>query len=149
MKMNRIKKAMSLLNEFIESLEMKTTPTNEPICSPELSKALKEAGFDWPCDYWYYNGSFADKPKGSIVTNGWVESKNVSNTTTKAPTIFQAQLWLQTKNIYVWSAPVVPECKEWSYFIHTMFLTTTDEQELQFFNSMPEALEAGLSEAVN
>lgn len=68
-------------------------------CSYELSKRLKDCGFDKPCDH-YYNGHgnlnrYADTDRINRNTNGH------HTPSCSAPTLAHAQKWLREKGIAV------------------------------------------------
>lgn len=74
-------------------------------CSYELSKALKVAGFDEPC-YFYYTKE--DAPDGHVWLTGSANGSPHNYNQTRewnppaprcsAPTLCQAQKWLREKN---------------------------------------------------
>ena len=66
----------------------------ESYCSYDLSKILKDKGFDANCKTFYYHGSFINLPEGSIVSDEWVNERLVSNTTTKRPSHSLAIDWI-------------------------------------------------------
>ena len=67
---------------------------NEDYCSYELSKALKAAGFDEPCNSYYIE-------KGSIAVTEDSEcfNRNKDLPIYSRPTLYQAQKWLRSKGI--------------------------------------------------
>ena len=77
---------------------------NEDYCSYELSKALKAAGFDEPCDHYYCAfDNETDVRFWSIHPaqshNGFVNPKD--KVIAAAPTLAHAQKWLREKGIAV------------------------------------------------
>lgn len=68
-------------------------------CSYEFSKKLKEAGFDEPCDhYWYkaYSNSGEVKMRQASADDYNNDGWNVPHCS--APTLWQAQKWLREKH---------------------------------------------------
>ncbi len=72
---------------------------NEDYCSYELSKALKAAGFDEPCDHYYDKAYASDdeywhtKREEAYNWNGLDSDCQIS-----APTLWHAQKWLREKH---------------------------------------------------
>lgn len=83
--------------------------THEDYCSFEQCVKLKEIGFDWECDYWYYNLT-----KRIIFTHR-SECFDFDNMTA-APTLAQVAKWLRDKNnIYIHVYLHLDDC--WRYEI--------------------------------
>ena len=115
------------------------------ICEIELSKALKEVGFDYPSDY-YYN---SDK---KIMFLSRVYNESISEDECVIPTIYQAAEWLRdVHNLHV--NPVHTTFKQlYGYKITTAYNADNGgllKQELAKFEEHNEALHSGLIEAVN
>lgn len=74
---------------------------NEDYCSYELSKALKAAGFDEPCDA-FYLPPMKNRPEPFFSGRVKRSIKSESNAFHfSAPTLWQAQKWLREKGIAV------------------------------------------------
>ncbi|MCM1168923.1 MAG: hypothetical protein NC324_03200 [Bacteroides sp.] len=74
----------------------------EYYCSYELSKKLKAAGFDEPCDHYYF------KDDGELKSVNSADNYNVrgQETFTSAPLLYQAQKWLREVNeidVLIWN----------------------------------------------
>ncbi len=82
----------------------------EDFVSYEIAQALKKAGFDWPCKYYYTKESAKDKNVWLTFTLGASEDFNRENKIRRslgicsAPTLAQAQKWLRVQmgmDVYV------------------------------------------------
>lgn len=75
-------------------------------CSYELSKQLKECGFDEPCDHYYTNGYVNNDPEDISrvvkLNNGTVYNHNkvigADGEHISAPLLYHAQKWLREKH---------------------------------------------------
>lgn len=73
----------------------------EDYCSYEVSKLLKEKGFDRACPYWY------DKEKNMKIFPGLV-STNTSNRAISCPTYQMAMKWLrETYHLHIQISQVI------------------------------------------
>ena len=70
-------------------------------CSYELSKALKAAGFDEPCEYYYTSKGrrVFNKNKPPYANNRFLDE--IGNEICSAVPLWQAQKWLREKGIAV------------------------------------------------
>lgn len=70
---------------------------NEDYCSYELSKALKAAGFDEPCEYYYTSKGrrVFNKNKPPYANNRFLDE--IGNEICSAVPLWQAQKWLREK----------------------------------------------------
>jgi len=111
---------MDLMNKVLQQPQQKLDMTREDYCSYELSKLLKEKGFDWDCIACYTtNGELKDiihNTTGEVEECDW---NNVSQTylkviglaswygNTSAPTHQTVMKWLRKKGIYVYVEPYI------------------------------------------
>lgn len=80
---------------------------NEDYCSYELSKALKDAGFDEPCDKWMASKSFSyyDEDEccdhNAVIRKGWLISQKQKEKYDQEAlpylSLWHAQKWLREK----------------------------------------------------
>lgn len=116
-------------------------------CSYELSKALKAAGFDEPCDH-YYNGHsnlnrYADTDRINRNTNGH------HTPSCSAPTLWQAAKWLREK--HKWHIVIEPRIWEQQVYDYELwgFMRGYENANKGFdYLSYEQALSAGISAAL-
>lgn len=127
-------------------------------CSYELSKALKAAGFDEPCDYGY-SVKMRLEPEVSFGKPKMAHSKDPKNyndnrkgiekglSFCSAPHIFHAQKWLrEKKGIYAYCEP---NClKKW--FARAIDLAKNEDLlfDGEMFDSFEKATEYAISAAL-
>lgn len=131
---------------------------NEDYCSYELSRALKTAGFDEPCDHYYtpeiWHEGYIEYPmllweQTAINSNDIIYfDERVS-----APTLWQAQKWLREKKGIAINVIAHDGGK---YSNERVFLPNYDESATQWatwhingtplFDTYEEALSAGIAE---
>jgi hypothetical protein len=81
----------------------------QPLVAREQAKRLKNAGFDWECDYHFHNGKL-------FKTNPPLSNKDLSENQLYAPTVAHALKWMRKeKGIYY--CHVAPEvyCDGWVF----------------------------------
>jgi hypothetical protein len=119
--------------------------THETYVSFETAKLLKEARFDWECNYAY---TFSDN---EVVNKAFLS--NWSDTFIDAPTLAVAQKWLrEVKNIDV----VVSRAMQWRQFYYTIAHEENRTSKIDFMSlnedlwwlKYEEALEAGIKKAL-
>lgn len=134
---------------------------NEDYCSYELSKALKAAGFDEPCDSYYDKACAADdeywhtKREELYNWNGLASECQIS-----APTLWQAAKWLREKwGIHV-DACVFSDystdadgnvCDRWDFWGFDLYAVVGGEKLIDDdgeYYSYEQALSAGISAAL-
>lgn len=144
---------------------------NEDYCSYELSKALKAAGFDEPCNYGY-SVKIRLEPEVSFGNPKIVHSKDPKNyndnrkgiekglSFCSAPHIFHAQKWLREKwDLHIDVSPAADcsldadgqVCEEWNYWafdIMHVISTRRIVESMEQYGSYEEALSAGISAAL-
>lgn len=120
---------------------------NEDFVSYEIAQALKKAGFDYPC-YFYYTKQ--DTPNGCVWHTTSEEAPIDYNRSVYAgcsmPTLAQAQKWLrETKEIYV----------EAHFLYEARFNTYIKSEQLNIlsmldpnFDTYESALSAGIEAAL-
>lgn len=123
---------------------------NEDYCSYELSKALKAAGFDEPCDHYYC--AFDNETDVRFWSIHPAQSQNgFTNPDGKviadAPTLWHAQKWLREKwNIYAYCEP---NClKKW--FARAIDLAKNEDLlfDGEMFDNFEKATEYAISAAL-
>lgn len=124
-------------------------------CSYEFSKKLKEAGFDEPCDhYWYkaYSNSGEMKMRQASADDYNNDDWNVPHCS--APTLWHAQKWLREKEKidvlvyncacgYIWE---VSKANNGTGLI--LFDEKGDDENSGCWTSYEAALSAGISAAL-
>lgn len=113
-------------------------------CSYELSKRLKDCGFDEPCDH-LYNGHgnlnrYADTDRINRNTNGH------HTPSCSAPTLAHAQKWLREKKGFF--VEVTSEAlHDWDYFILELDedVNAGLARGKEIYESYEQALSAGIS----
>lgn len=134
---------------------------NEDYCSYELSKALKAAGFDEPCDHYYARrGIIGDSFRLYDAYSG-MQHQNSKYSTASAPTLYHAQKWLREKcGIHIdvctysdYSTDADGKvCDRWDFWGFDLYMViggakiTDDDGE---YDSYEEALEQGISYALD
>ena len=137
-------------------------------CSYELSKRLKDCGFDEPCDCYYTNGYANDNPEDISrvvkLNNGSVYNHNkvigAGGEHVSAVPLWQAQKWLREKkgiaiNVIAHDASV--KYREGKYHWMEVHLPNSNENGSQWmdwfiygkhplFDTFEEALSDGLSQ---
>lgn len=121
---------------------------NEDYCSYELSKALKECGFDEPCDH-YWSKEFANSDK-VVLRQASADDYNNDDWDVphcSAPTLWHAQKWLrEKKGIYAYCEP---NClKKW--FARAIDLAKNEDLlfDGEMFDSFEKATEYAISAAL-
>lgn len=138
----------------------------EDYVSYPIAVALKEAGFDWPCDHYYC--AFDDESDVRFWSTHPAQSQNgFTNPDGKviadAPTLAVAQKWLREGvELHVGVYPPIP-LNRWQFYIDDLRqhvnptngeLNTRwdeDDQERvdkQFYPTYESALSAGIEEAI-
>ena len=121
----------------------------EDFVTYEQALKLKELGFDWKCNYWYYN---ATKCLVSVYGSDCFDFDNM----TKAPTLAQTQKWLR-KEHKLWLEPVICITNVNQYSCDIYDLKTADEENYMdgptasiegTFNTPEEALVVGIDAAI-
>lgn len=116
---------------------------HEDFCSYELSKALKDAGFDEPCDHVYCKWFLKDTDVELLPK----EERNGCHICANAPTLWQAQKWLrEKKGIYAYCEP---NClKKW--FARAIDLAKNEDLlfDGEMFDSFEKATEYAISAAL-
>lgn len=130
-------------------------------CSYELSKRLKDCGFDEPCDH-YYNGHgnlnrYADTDRINRNTNGH------HTPSCSAPTLAHTQKWLREKwLLHICANPAIPTLR-WQFYIDDLnqqinpydgeLMTRWDDDmqekaDERLYDSYEAALSAGIASAL-
>ena len=71
----------------------------EDYVSYQLALALKKAGFDEPCDHFYYDNGFENDT--DMYCLFYKNYNSVRDRCCSAPTLWQAQKWLREKGIHI------------------------------------------------
>lgn len=121
---------------------------NEDYCSYELSKALKAAGFDEPCDSYYDKACAADdehwhtKREELYNWNGLASECQIS-----APTLWHAQKWLREKHHISVRVSYIAYHKAW--FADWLNLDSGEFDDMDAtFATYEEALSEGIETAL-
>lgn len=133
---------------------------NEDYCSYELSKALKAAGFDEPCNYGY-SVKMRLEPDVSFGEPKIVHSKAPKNyndnrkgiekglSFCSAPTLWRAQKWLrEKKNWHIIIEPCIWESLTYGFKLWYRFRGYVNADKGFYFSSYERALSAGISAAL-
>lgn len=126
---------------------------NEDYCSYELSKALKAAGFDEPCDHYYNTGLINDMDihDKSIHLATFNDYNGVGEHCCSAPTLWQAQKWLRERAIEVDVNPMFShggrDGYDWDVYDDFSGYPAI-RGTLPFAETYEEALSAGISAAL-
>lgn len=130
-------------------------------CSYELSKRLKDCGFDEPCDHLYNcHGNlnrYADTDRINRNTNGH------HTPSCSAPTLAHAQKWLREKwLLHIGANPAIPTLR-WQFYIDDLnqqinpydgeLMTRWDDDmqekaDERLYDSYEAALSAGIASAL-
>lgn len=130
-------------------------------CSYELSKALKAAGFDEPCDhYWYKVYTNSDEMEICQAVADDYNNDGWSVPHCSAPHIYHAQKWLREKwGIHV-DACVFSDystdadgkvCDRWDFWGFDLYAVVGGEKMIDDdgeYDSYEQALSAGISAAL-
>ena len=131
-------------------------------CSYELSKALKAAGFDEPCDH-YYTKEDAPNEAAWIVPTTHGENFNAKSDRwfrCSAPTLAHAQKWLREKWGMHVDACVFSDystdadgnvCDRWDFWGFDLYAVVGGEKMIDGdgeYDSYEQALSAGISAAL-
>lgn len=123
----------------------------------EQAKALKELGFDWKCNHYYFMdwGELISYNPADIFDQLYVDFNNSSywnngeSYTFSAPTLAQAQKWLrEVKNIIVLATCSIDyeQGHEWYWFVDKDIHIGFPEQ---FYDTYEQALSAGVDKALD
>lgn len=117
---------------------MKTTD----FCPYELSKKLKECGFNEPC-----SGKYVDCPKDPTLFHGMeYQPWNLEKDEVIAPSLYEAQKWLREKKGFF--VEVTSEAlHDWDYFILELDedVNAGLARGKEIYESYEQALSAGIS----
>jgi len=134
---------------------------NEDYCSYEISKALKAAGFDEPCDhYWYKAYTNSDEMVLRQASADDYNNDDWSVPHCSAPHIFHAQKWLREKwGIHV-DACVFSDystdadgnvCDRWDFWGFDLYAVVGGEKMIEDdgeYDSYEQALSEGIKSAL-
>lgn len=121
----------------------------EDYCSYELSKALKAAGFDEPCDHYYC--AFDNETDVRFWSIHPAQSQNgFTNPNGKAiadaPTLAHAQKWLrEEKNWHIIVEPLIWESLTYEFKLWHKFRGYENANRGFYFSSYERALSAGIA----
>ena len=116
-------------------------------CSYELSKRLKDCGFDEPCDHYWYK-VYTDSAKMEMRqasaddynNDGW------SVPHCSAPLLYHAQKWLrEEKNWHIIVEPLIWESLTYEFKLWHKFRGYENANRGFYFSSYERALSAGIS----
>lgn len=115
---------------------------NEDFVTYEQAKALKELGFDWECDYWYYN---LTKYIHFVGKSDCFDFENM----TPAPTLAQAQKWLYEK-YRLWIEVTIKAKNDFTLIIVNNFgsIKFINDKEYTDLKTPEQALSAGIDQAL-
>lgn len=152
----RLRKRLNQLEWDIDkeyNNEIKQLMIQEDYCSDELSKLLKEKGFDWDCDHYY-------KPNGEIVQTFHTEGSHHINSSVLyehqclAPTHQMAMKWLREECKVFIGVKYNPYYKQFKVQITLMdyskeaiikgIETEINNLDNMFFDTFKEAVEAAM-----
>ena len=120
----------------------------EDYCSFELSKLLKEKGFDWLCRGFYYKGREVAEPyfRSNEGIDNWNEQPlSVRDLWFSAPTHQMAMKWLREVH-KIWFLIYRDFIKgKWDYAVHHYnYGQEFNHGVIIYYNSYEEAVEAAL-----
>ncbi len=131
-------------------------------CSYELSLALKKAGFDEPCDhYWYKEFTNSDEMALRQASADDFNNDDWDVPHCSAPTLWQAQKWLRDKcGLHINVIPCVDyaedadgrRCDEWyfwGYDIECIATATIVTESNSQFDTYEQALQEGIKAALD
>ena len=113
----------------------------EEFVTYEQAVKLKELGFDWKCDYWYYN---VTKCQVSVHGSDCFDFDNM----TKSPTLAQVQKWLrEVKKILILIdiRGINEKVFHWKIFNSDIFWTYSSDVN---FDTYEEALSVGIDKTL-
>lgn len=125
---------------------------NQDYCSYELSKTLKAAGFNWPCDHCYAKTSDSEHEFVQMTTSRDYNKQRDGEPSFLSPIcsavpLWQAQKWLrEKKGIYAYCEP---NClKKW--FARAIDLAKNEDLlfDGEMFDSFEKATEYAISAAL-
>lgn len=126
-----------------------TAMNTEDYVSYPIAKQLKAAGFDEPCDcYWYKVYTDSDEMEmrqGKTMdynNDGWFVPH------CSAPTLWQAQKWLRSKGIEVYVLLAAENDRyEWSIYDRNV-RDNLDSSRVDDYKTYEQALSAGIARAL-
>lgn len=141
---------------------------NQDYCSYELSKTLKAAGFNWPCDHCYAKTSDSEHEFVQMTTSRDYNKQRDGEPSFLSPIcsavpLWQAQKWLRENLLlHIGANPAIPTLK-WQFYIDDLnqqinpydgeLMTRWDDDmqekaDKQLYDSYERALSAGIAAAL-